>query len=151
MCLKPSIYKMCAKDMPYIQKVCGGWVIIMIVIIIIMGAYIGISAGSEANVEMSGDQDEAVIQQSSGVHLIEVNGTNLGSKQYNGWSWVEYICGGQIFVFVLKCTRLVHYCFLTKKLVKKRLAPEVCIQMKDLTNDESSSPVIVPGLLENLS
>ena len=38
-------------------------------------------SGAEANVEMSGDQDEAVIQQSSGVHLIEVNGTNLGSKQ----------------------------------------------------------------------
>ena len=137
--------KMC-KDMSYIQKFCGGCVIIMIVIIIILSVYIGISAGAQANVKMSGDQDEAFIQQSSGVHLIEVNGTNLGSKQCNGWSWVEYLCGGLFFVFVLKCTHLVHYCLLTKKLVKKKLAREVCIQMKDLTNNQSSSPVIVPGL-----
>jgi hypothetical protein len=74
--------------MPYIQKFCGGCVIIMVVIIIILSVYIGISAGAQANIEMSGDQDEEVIQQSSGVHLIEVNGTNLGSKQCNGWSWV---------------------------------------------------------------
>ena len=80
-----------------------------------MGAYIGISAGAQANVEMSGDQDEAVIQQSSGVHLIEVNGINLGAKQCNGWSWVEYLCVRLVFVFVLKCTHLVHYCFWTKK------------------------------------
>ena len=121
--------KMC-KDMPYIQKFCGVCVVIMVVIIIILSVYIGISADAQANVEMSGDQDEAVIQQSSGIHLIEVNGTNLGSKQCNGWPWVEYLCGGLIFVFVLKCTHLVHYCFLTKKLVKKKLAREVCIQMK---------------------
>ena len=56
------------KDMPYIQKFCGGCVIIMVFFIIILSVYIGISAGAEANVEMSGDQDEAVIQQSSCVH-----------------------------------------------------------------------------------
>ena len=76
------------KDMPYIQKFCGGCVIIIIVIIILLSVYIGIGAGAQANVEMSGDQDEAVIQQSSGIHLIEVNGTNLGAKQCNGCSWV---------------------------------------------------------------
>ena len=77
---------MCAKDTPYIQKFFGGCIIIMIVVIIIMGAFIGISGSAEAKVEMSGDQDEALIQQSSGVHLFEVNGTNLGSKECNG-SW----------------------------------------------------------------
>ena len=55
-----------------------GCIIIMIVVIKIMGAFIVISGSAEAKVEMSGDQDEAVIQQSSGVHLFEVNGTNLG-------------------------------------------------------------------------
>ena len=142
------LLKMCAKDTPYIQKFCGGCVIIMIVVIIIMGVYIGTSAGAEAKVEMSGDQDEAVIQQSSGVHLFEVNCTNFGSKQCNsGWSWVEYLCVVLFFVFILKCTHLAHYCFLTKNLVKKKVARNVSIQMKDLTNDPlAKSPVIVPGL-----
>ena len=77
---------MCAKDTPYIQKFFRGCIIIMIVVIIVMGTFIGISGSAEAKVEMSGDQDEAVIQQSLGVHLFEVNGTNLGSKRCNG-SW----------------------------------------------------------------
>ena len=111
------LFRMCTKDMPYIQKFCGGCVIIMIVIIIIMCVYIGTSAnGSEAKVEMSGNQDEAVIQQSSGVHLFEVNGSNLGSKECNcGWSWIEIICVVLVFVFILKCTHIAHYCLLTKK------------------------------------
>ena len=33
--------------------------------------------GSEAKVEVYGDQDEALIQQSSGVHLLEVNGHKI--------------------------------------------------------------------------
>ena len=66
--------------MPYIQKFCGGCVVIMIVIIIILIVYINIGAGATASVEMSGDQDEAVIQQSSVIHLLEVNGNDLGSK-----------------------------------------------------------------------
>ena len=121
----------------------------MIVVIIIMGAYIGISGSAEANVEMSGDQDEALIQQSSGVHLFEVNGTNLSSKECNGgWSWIEYLCVVLVFVFILKCTHIAHYCFLTKKLVKKKVARDVSIQMKDLTKEPlAKSPVIVPGLV----
>ena len=54
--------------------------IIMVVIIIIMAAFIGISGGSEAKVELNGYPDEALIQQSSGVHLFEVNGADLGSN-----------------------------------------------------------------------
>ena len=99
----------------------------MIVVIIIMGVYIVISGSAEANVEMSSDQNEAVIQQSSGVHLFEVNGTNFGSKECNG--------GWLVFVFILKCTHIAHYCFLTNKLVKKKVAHDVSIQLKDLTKE----------------
>ena len=113
--------KMC-KDMPYIQKHCGSCVVIMAVVIIILSVYIGVGAGATASVEMSGDHDESVVQQSSGFHVLKVNGNNLGSEQCNGWTWVNYLCIGQIFVFTLKCTHLVHYCFLTKRLVKKKLA-----------------------------
>ena len=47
----------------YIKKFFGGCIIIMIVVFIILGAFIGISGSAEAKVEMRGDQDEALIQQ----------------------------------------------------------------------------------------
>jgi hypothetical protein len=73
----------------------------MVVIIIIMASFICISGGSEAKVELNGDQDEALIQQSSGVHLFEVNGADLGSNGCKGsWSWIEYLCVLQVFVFI---------------------------------------------------
>ena len=53
---------------------------IMISILIIMAVFIGISGGSEAKVKVNGDQDEALIHQSSGVHLLEFNGADLGVK-----------------------------------------------------------------------
>ena len=52
------------KDMTYIQKFCGGCLVIMVVVIIILSVYIGVSAGATASVEMSGDLDESVVQQS---------------------------------------------------------------------------------------
>ena len=86
LCLKPTFYfMMCAKDTPYIEKFFGGCIIIWIVINKIMGAFIGISGSAEANEEMSGDQDTALIQQSSGVHLFQVNCTNLGVKRVQWW------------------------------------------------------------------
>ena len=134
------------KDMTYIQKFCSGCFVIIVVIIIIPSVYIGVNAGASASVEMTGDHDESVVQHSSGFHVLEVNGNNLGSDQCNGWSWVNYLCVGLIFGFILKCTHLMHYFFLTKDLVKKKLAREVSIQMKDLTNQPSNLPVVVPGL-----
>ena len=134
------------KDMTYIQKYCGGCFVIMVLVIIILSVYISVNAGASASVEMSGDYDESVVQQSSGFHVLEVNGNNLGTDQCNGWSWVNYLCVGLIFGFILKCTHLMHYCFLTKGLVKKKLAREVSVQMKDLTNQPSNLPVVVPRL-----
>ena len=70
---------MCGKgDVPYTQKFLGGCIIIMIIIIIILAVFINYSGGSEAKVELSGDNDEALIQQSSGLHLLEINGDDLG-------------------------------------------------------------------------
>ena len=75
------------KDMTYIQKFCSGCFVIIVVIIIILSVYIGVNAGASASVEMTGDHDESVVQQSSGFHVLEVNGNNLGSDQFNGWCW----------------------------------------------------------------
>ena len=80
--------------MTYIQKFCSGCFVIMIAIIIILSVYIGVNAGALASVEMIGDNDESVVQQSSGFHVLKVNSNNLGSDQCNGWSWVNYLCVG---------------------------------------------------------
>ena len=64
---------------------------------------------------------EALIQQSSGLHLLEVNGADLGSIGCkDSWTWAKYICVVLGFIFILKFSHIAHYCFLTKSLVKKK-------------------------------
>ena len=123
--------------------------IIMIIVIIIMAVFISNSGGSEAKVELNGDQDEALIQQSSGVHLLEVNGADLGSIGCKGsWSWSEYICVLLVFILILKCSHIAHYCFLTKSLVKKKVTRNVSVQMENLTKEPLvKDVVIVPGIV----
>ena len=123
--------------------------IIMIIIIIIMAVFIGISGGSEVKVDLNGDQDEALIQQSSGVHLLEVNEADLGSNGCKGsWSWSEYICVLLVFIFIFKCTHITHYCFLTKSLVKKKVTHNVSLQIENLTKEPLGKDiVIVPGIV----
>ena len=117
----------------------------MICVIISMSIYIGYSGGSEANVELNGDQDEAIIQQSSGLHLLEVNGS-IGCK--GSWTWAEYICVVLGFIFILKCSHIAHYCFLTKSLVKKKVTRNGGQQMKNLSKQpEDNNVVIVPGIV----
>ena len=141
---------MCGKGgVPYTQKFLGGCIIIMIIIIIILAVFINFSEGSEAKVELSGDNDEALIQQSSGLHLLEVNGADLGSMDgKSNWSWLEYLCILLVFIFFLNCTHIAHYCFFTKSLVKKKVARNVSIEMKNLTKEPvPKDVVIVPGLV----
>ena len=121
-----------------------------ILIIIILAVFLNLgSGGSEAKVELSGSNDEALIQQSSGLHLLEVNGADLGSMGGKGnWSWLEYLCILLVFIFVLNCTHIAHYCFFTKSLVKKKVARNVSIEMKNLTKEPvPKDVVIVPGLV----
>ena len=141
---------MCGKGgVPYTQKFLGGCIIFMIIIIIILAVFINFSGGSDAKVELSGDNDEALIQQSSGLHLLEVNGADIGSMGGNSnWSWMEYLCVLLGFIFFLNCTHIAHYCFFTKKMVKKKVARNVSIEMKNLTKEPvAKDVVIVPGLV----
>ena len=123
--------------------------IIIIIVSIIMLVFISYSGGSEAKVELNGDQDEALIQQSSGVHLLEVNGADLGSIGCKGsWTWAEYICVVLGFIFILKCSHIAHYCFLTKSLVKKKVTRNVGLQMENLNKQPvGNDVVIVPGIV----
>ena len=141
---------MCGKGgVPYTQKFLGGCIIVMIIIIIILAVFINFSGASEAKVELSGDNDEALIQQSSGLHLLEVNGADLGSMGgKSNWSWVEYLCILLVFIFFLNCTHIAQYCYFTKSLVKKKVARNVSIEMKNLTKEPvAKDVVIVPGLV----
>ena len=119
--------------------------ITMISVIISMSIFIGYSGSSAAKVELNSDQDEALIQQSSGLHLLEVNGS-ISCKGI--WTWADYICVMLGFIFILKCTHMAHYCFLTSSLVKKKVTRDVGQQMKNLNKQpEGNDGVIVPGIV----
>ena len=117
-CLKPSnfCFKMCGKsEGQYSPKYLCGCIAIMVVVIVILAVYISVSGNSGASVEMTGENESAVIEESSGIHLIEVNGADLGSIDGKGWSYMEigFIVLG--FIFVLNLTHISHYCIFTKK------------------------------------
>ena len=118
----------------------------MILIIISMSIYIGNSGGSEASISMNGYQDESFVQQSSGLHLLEVNGGSTGCE--GNWTIAEYSVVVLVFVFILKCTHLCHYCLVTKSLVKRKVKNEVGLQMKVLSKKpDDNNGVIVPGIV----
>ena len=141
---------MCGKGVaPYSQKFLGGCTIIMIIIIIILAMVINFGGESGAQVEISGENGQALIEQSSGLHLLEVNGADLGSiGGKEKWSWMEYLCVVLGFIFFLNCTHIAHYCLFTKKIVKKKVARNVSIEMKNLTKEPLTNDVVtVPGLV----
>ena len=83
---------MCGKgEVPYTQKYLCGCTVIMLVIIIILSMIINFGGESGAQVEMSGENESALVEQSSGIHLLEVNGADLGSIGGKEWSWMEYL------------------------------------------------------------
>ena len=133
---------MCTKNNPYLTKCVVGFVIMVICVIISISLYIAYKVGSEAKIEMNGDQNESIVQLSSGLHLIEVNSAG-GCK--GNWTWAEYSVVVLVFVFILKCSHLCHYCFVTKSLVKKKVTHEKGKQMKNLSK-QPDDVVIVPGL-----
>ena len=92
---------MCGKGgAPYTQKFLGGCTIIMIIIIIILAMFFNFGGESDAKVEISGENGQALIEQSSGLHLLEVNGADLGSiGGKEKWSWMEYLCVVLGFIF----------------------------------------------------
>ena len=141
---------MCGKvGAPYTQKFLGGCTIIMIIIIIILAMVINFCGESDAKVEISGENGQALIEQRSGLHLLEVNGADLGSiGGKEKWSWMEYLCVVLGFIFFLNCTHIAQYCLFTKKIVKKKVARNVSIEMKNLTKEPLTNDVVtVPGLV----
>jgi hypothetical protein len=119
---------MCSKQTPYFTKWIIGFVMMMIGIIVIRSVYFSSGGDSEATIEMQGDDNKSVVQQSAGLHFHEVN--NSGDCQ-GKWSWAEYTVVIMGFLFILKCSHFLHYCFVTKAIVRKKVA-QVEMEMKDL-------------------
>ena len=139
---------MCGKgEVPYTQKYLCGCTVIMVVIIIILSMVINFGGESGAQVEMSGNNESTLVEQSSGIHLLEVNGADLGSIGGNKWSWMEILCVVLGFIFFLNLTHIAHYCLVTKKMVKTKVARNVQLELGKLAKAPlANETVTVPGL-----
>ena len=60
--------------------------------------------------EMTGDNESALVEESSGIHLLEINESGKCDTAGVGWSWMEvdFVVIG--FKFVLVLTNICHYC-----------------------------------------
>ena len=140
---------MCGKEeIPYVQKWLCGCTVIMVIIIFILSAIINISGESGAQVELNGDNESALVEQSSGIHLLEVNGPDLGSiGGKNEWSWMEYLCVVLGIIFLLNFTHIAHYCLITKRMVSSKVGRNVQLELGKLANAPlANESVTVPGL-----
>ena len=134
---------MCSKQVPYFLKWIVGFVMTVIGIAVIISVFYG-SGGSQADVVMQGEDNNSVIQQSSGFHVLELNNSGV-SGNCKGWTWTEYALGILGFIFILKITHLLHYCLVTKAIIKRKVS-KIEMEMKSLGNVPSNDVVIVPGL-----
>ena len=132
---------MCSKQTLYFIKWIIGFVMTVIGIGVIMSIFFSSWGDSEANVEMQGDGDKSVVQQSAGFHVMEIN--NSGDCQ--GWTWSEYSVVIMGFIFISKRSHLLHYCFVTKAIVKRKVA-QVEMEMKDLGKASPNDVVILLGI-----
>ena len=88
----------------------------MILIIIILSVVISYSGGVGNKVVMEGNGDSALVEESSGLHLHEINESGKGDNACAGWTWLEVGFTIICFKFVLVITHISHYCW-TKKIV----------------------------------
>ena len=132
---------MCSKQVPYFLKWIMGLVMTVLGIFVIISAFYGVGGG-DADVVMQGDDNKSVVQQSSGFHVLELN----ESGECQGWTWTEYALIILGFIFILKISHLLHYCLVTKAIVKGKVS-KLEMEMKKLPMvPPSDDVVIVPGI-----
>ena len=152
MCLKqkPKLFCiMCAEGkVTYAQKYLCGCSAIMVVIIVILSLVISFGGSSGNSVEMSGDNESALVEESSGIHLLEINESGKCDTGGADWSWMEIAFVVIGFKFVLILTHICHYCVYTKKVVKRKVKRNVDIEMWKLDKTPKvNDRVIVPDLV----
>ena len=139
---------MCCKQVPYWLKWLLAFVMTCMGVFVMVSSWYGLGSGGEADVELGGDDDHAVIQQSSGIHILELN--NSGDDDCDGgWSWTVIALVTVSLILVLKFTHILHYCLVSKVLIKSKVAKQVAIRMSDLAVEPAAPPVdvdIVPGI-----
>ena len=136
---------MCSKQVPYFLKWVMGFVMTVIGIFVIISTWYSFGGSDEADVVMQGEDNKSVVQQSSGFHVLELNNSGE-SGECQGWSWTEYALGILGFVFILKITHLLHYCLVTKAIIKSKVS-KIEMEMKSLPSaPPSDDVVIVPGI-----
>jgi hypothetical protein len=139
---------MCCKQVPYWLKWLLAFVMTCMGVFVMVSSWYGLGNGGEADVVLGGDDDHAVIQQSSGIHLLELN--NSGDDDCDGgWSWTVIALVTVSLILVLKFTHILHYCLVSKVLIKSKVEKQVAIRMSDLAVEPTAPPVdvdIVPGI-----
>ena len=136
---------MCSKQVPYFLKWIIGFVMTLMGIFVIISTWYGIGGSDEAQVVLGGEDNKSVIQQSSGFHVLELN--NSGDDDCQGWSGSEYALVIVGFILVLKFTHILHFCLVSKVMIKSKVAKQVAMQMKDLpVVPPPDDVVVVPGI-----
>jgi hypothetical protein len=139
---------MCCKQVPYWLKWLLAFVMTCMGVFVMVSSWYGLGNGGDADVVLGGDDDHAVIQQSSGIHLLELN--NSGDDDCDGgWSWTVIALVTVSLILVLKFTHILHYCLVSKVLIKSKVEKQVAIRMSDLAVEPTAPPVdvdIVPGI-----
>ena len=125
------------------QKCKAKWVICMIgaaaIFVVILPTVIHFGSGGGNEVKMNGSGEVANFKESSGLHLLEIE-TPKGSS--DGWSILEIGFVVLVFKLGLIVTHGLHYCLVTKKLVKKRVKKSMEFEMMKLTQ----KPPAVSGI-----
>ena len=128
---------------------------ICLILVVITGLVVGLVmtvslvGGANPTVEISGDQDSSFIRESNGIHLLEVNTSDQGSENPGNWSVMELGFVGMTFVFLVNLSHWAHYCFITKKLVKKRVLKERSLELANVAKSTPTAEtvaVVVPAL-----
>ena len=108
-------------------------VVSTVCVVIFMSTYF--SANGSNEVDMGAGDDLSVVKESSGFHILEVRNTGSGDGQ--GWTWVEVVCVILAIKLGLIITHGIHYFFVTKKIVKYKVARErVNIKMSNVAARE---------------
>jgi hypothetical protein len=137
---------MCCKQVPYWLKWAIGFVMTLMGIFVIISSWYGFGSSDEAQVVLGGEDNKAVIQQSSGFHVLELNNSG-DSDGCQGWSWSEYALVIVGFILILKISHILHYFLVSKKIIKSKVAKKVALQMKDLpVIPPPEDVVVVPGI-----
>ena len=125
---------------------------ICVICVIITGLVVGLVmmvklvGGANTKVELTGDQDSSFIRESNGIHLLEVNTSDQGSENPGTWSFMEWGFVGMTLVFLVNLSHWAHYCFITKRLVKKRVLKERSLELAKSTPTTETVAVVVPAL-----